>query len=255
VPDDLDEFARRLDRPEYPRSSTYDPAWLLENMMGPHPLWLAESLSGLVPFAPGDRVLDLGCGTALTSVFLAREFDVRVEAVDLWIDAAENLDRVTRAGLADRVHPVHADAMALPFDAASFDTIVSVDAYHYFGTAPGALDTVVRVLKPGGRIAVAVPGLAREVTWPDALGPWWEPGFETFHSAHWWASLWRSSATVRIDHADAVPDGHRDWLAWGEIADDWAVARGREPYRREVEMLRADTDRLLGVVSLVATKT
>ncbi|MEV6271720.1 hypothetical protein AB0L64_31450 [Kribbella sp. NPDC051936] len=51
------------------------------------------------------RVLDLGCGTALSSIFLAREYDVDVWAADLWVDPTENWRRVDDAGLAGRVHP------------------------------------------------------------------------------------------------------------------------------------------------------
>jgi ubiquinone/menaquinone biosynthesis C-methylase UbiE len=52
----------------------------MANVMGPHPLWLAEWLTGAMRLEPGMRVLDLGCGTALTTVFLAREFGVHVTA-------------------------------------------------------------------------------------------------------------------------------------------------------------------------------
>ena len=50
-------------------------------LMGPHALWLGESLTEVATFRLGARVLDLGCGTALTSMFLAREFGVQVTAV------------------------------------------------------------------------------------------------------------------------------------------------------------------------------
>jgi len=64
----------RLDR--FPRSSAYDPAWIVENQMGPNALWLTEFLCEAKELRPGMRVLDLGCGKALSSVFLASEFDV-----------------------------------------------------------------------------------------------------------------------------------------------------------------------------------
>jgi cyclopropane fatty-acyl-phospholipid synthase-like methyltransferase len=54
--------------------------------MGPNALWLMEHLAERLDLQPGQRVLDLGCGTAITSIFLAREYDVRVHAADLWIE-------------------------------------------------------------------------------------------------------------------------------------------------------------------------
>ena len=58
--------------------------------MGPHVLWLAESLSEVFEFKPGMRVLDLGCGRAVSSIFLAQEFGVTVWAADYWIKPSEN---------------------------------------------------------------------------------------------------------------------------------------------------------------------
>lgn len=84
------ELARRLARADYPRSATYDPWWIIENLIGPHALWLAESLAQLATLERGSRVLDLGCGRALTSIFLAQEFGFQVTAADLWIAAADN---------------------------------------------------------------------------------------------------------------------------------------------------------------------
>ena len=40
-----------------------------------------------MPIEPGMKVLDLGCGKAMSSIFLAREFRVSVWATDLWIPA------------------------------------------------------------------------------------------------------------------------------------------------------------------------
>ena len=112
---DPGELAERLHLDRYPRSNRYDPVWVLEHMMGPNPLWLMEHLTSLLALEPGQRVMDLGCGRALTSVFLAREFDVRVHAVDLWVPAAENWSRIQAAGEADHIVPIHAEAHQLPF--------------------------------------------------------------------------------------------------------------------------------------------
>jgi cyclopropane fatty-acyl-phospholipid synthase-like methyltransferase len=92
---DTSELAERVHLDRYPRSNRYDPVWVAEHMMGPNPLWLMEHLTNLLDLHAGQRVMDLGCGKALTSVFLAREFDVRVQAVDLWIPAGDDWARIT----------------------------------------------------------------------------------------------------------------------------------------------------------------
>src|SRR3546814_3442283 len=83
---------------------------------------------------PGSRVLDLGSGRGATSVFLAKELGVEVWAADLWISPAVVEPMLRDLGLSGQVHPVQADARALPFEDGFFDVIVSIDAWEYFGT-------------------------------------------------------------------------------------------------------------------------
>jgi len=66
------ELATLLTLEQFPRSAHYDPEWVLENLMGPNVLWLTEALSQVVDLKRGIRVLDMGCGKAVSSIFLAR---------------------------------------------------------------------------------------------------------------------------------------------------------------------------------------
>jgi cyclopropane fatty-acyl-phospholipid synthase-like methyltransferase len=68
---------------QFPRSNKYDPRWVFENEMGPNVLWLTEFLCDKMGLQPGIRVLDMGCGKALSSIFLVNEFNVDVTANDL----------------------------------------------------------------------------------------------------------------------------------------------------------------------------
>ena len=133
-PVDREAFETFAAHASYPLASAYDPRWVYLNHMGPNALWLAEALTEVLDFSPGMRILDLGCGTALSSIFLAREFGVQVWATDLWVHPSDNWPRICEAGVAKRVFPIHAEAHALPFADGFFDAIVSFDAYHYFGT-------------------------------------------------------------------------------------------------------------------------
>src|SRR4051812_18838773 len=147
-----DDALARLRLPHYPRTNRYDPEWILRNLMGPNPLWLMESLLDHMQLEPGMRVLDLGCGRAVTSIFLAKETGATVFATALWIDAAGNWRRIREAGAEDLVVPIHAEAHALPFANSFFDAVVSVDAYHYFGTDQLYLPALAELVRPGGRI-------------------------------------------------------------------------------------------------------
>jgi len=126
---------QRLISDRFPRASQYHPAWVLANASGgANSLWLTEWLATALDLRPGMRVLDLGCGRASSSIFLCREFGVQVWAVDLWISAAENIQRIRDAGVEDGVFPLHADARSLPFAPHFFDAILCVDSFYYYGT-------------------------------------------------------------------------------------------------------------------------
>ncbi|MHC4732157.1 MAG: SAM-dependent methyltransferase, partial [Planctomycetota bacterium] len=96
------DLKRLLHHDDFPRSSQYDPDWVIQNEMGPNVLWITEALCEVMDLRPGMRVLDLGCGKAMSSIFLARECGVQVWATDLWIPATENARRIREAGLEDQ---------------------------------------------------------------------------------------------------------------------------------------------------------
>ena len=65
--------------------------------MGSNAVLLAESLSRVMDLKPGMRVMDMGCGKAVSFIFMAKEFDVAVFAVDLWNNVSDNWKRVCEA--------------------------------------------------------------------------------------------------------------------------------------------------------------
>ena len=244
-----------LARSSFPRSAAYDPVWLLDNMMGPCSVWLTEALALQLTLAPGSRVVDLGCGKAMSSIFLAREFGVQVTAVDLWVGAQDNQQRINAAGLTDLVRPVHADAKSLELSPASFDAVVSIDAFHYFAGEPGGVEALTRLVRPGGQIGIVVPGLRDDNGWPDHLAAHWQDGFSTFHGPAWWETLLSREQTIRVDRVTTVRwGGSDDWICWADTCDEWARFNGREPYELEAQMLRDDAAGSLLFVMVTATK-
>ena len=149
---------------QFPRASQYHPEWIRASASGgANPLWLTEWLASALDLRPGLRVLDLGCGRAMSSIFLHREFGVQVWAVDLWFDASENLQRIRDAGVEQGVFPLHTNARSLPFAENFFDVIVSLDSYFYYGTDDLYLNYLARFLKPGGQLGIAGVGLMQEI--------------------------------------------------------------------------------------------
>lgn len=198
----------------FPRSNAYPMEWVIENEMGPNVLWLTEFLCEAMDLRSGMRVLDLGCGKAVSSVFLAREFGVQVWAVDLWIPASDNSRRIAAQGMSDTVFPIQADARNLPFAHEFFDAIVSMDAFEYFGTDAPFLPAISRYLTPKGQIGIVNAGVKREI---EELPPEWPSDFSAFHTVHWWRSHWSLPSCVEVQCADELTDGRDLWLLWHRI--------------------------------------
>lgn len=238
-------------RPErYPRSAHYDPPWILGLDMGPHPLWQLEDLLRDLPLSPGSTVLDLGCGKGATSVFLVRECDVDVVAFDLWIEEDELRSNLQAQGVLGRVTPLNGDIRDAPFEDLSFDAIVSIDAFEYFGTEVRLLPSLVRLLKPNGGIGMTTPALRTDpyqspppayVT--EVIG--WEAG--AWHAPDWWAMHWRLSGLVENVTARMQQHGREDWLRWSR-------ALGEDEDGPVISMLEADEDDQIGFSVVAATK-
>lgn len=249
-----------MKRNEFPRSSTYDPDWVLGNQMGPNALWLLEWLCERLPVSPGMRVLDLGCGKAMTSIFLAREFGARVHAVDLWMDPDHNWQRAVESGAGDGVCPIRAEAHALPFAAGYFDAIVSIDAFHYFGTDILYLDYLTRFLRPGGLLGLVVPGLVAPLA--GGVPPWltepqsngktfWEASCRCFLTAEAWRENARSCPALTGVSVDLQPDGWRHWADFERAIE----ASGKGTFPSDAEAIEKDAGRTLGFLRLVAERT
>lgn len=245
--------ARWPSPPEFPRSGAYDLQWQVDGCMGPNPLWLLEDLAADLRLEPGMRVLDLGCGRARTSVFLAKEYGVTVWAADLWISPTENLRHVSDAGVAATVFPISAEAHDLKFADGYFDAVVSVDAYQYFGTDDLYIGYLSRFVRPGGQIGIAVPALTAELDEvPEHLRPHWEWDFACFHTAQWWRRHWSRTGKVEVTAARTQPDGWRHWQAWNELCIRTSGSEFvRDSSRGTQQMLAADQGRTFTFASVV----
>lgn len=234
----------------FPRSSIYHPDWVIAGASGgANALWLTEWLAESLNLRPGMRVLDLGCGLAMSSIFLHREFGVQVWATDLWFGATANAQRIQDAGASDGVFPIHSDARALPFATEFFDAIVSIDSYNYYGTDDLYLSYLARFVKPGGQLAIAGAGLMREFEGPvpGHLQAWWTPELWCLHSAAWWRRHWERTGIIDIERADSLADG---WKIWR----DWHLAIAPEN-RVEIQALEADQGSYLGYFRVVGRRT
>ena len=103
------------------------------------------------------RVLDIGCGPGLMTEALV-ERGGEVWGVDFLEPAlAWARAEAEKASWGDRAHYVAGDAQALPFAAATFDTVIAMGVLEYLSDAYRFVAEVRRVLRPGGVLVISVP--------------------------------------------------------------------------------------------------
>jgi ubiquinone/menaquinone biosynthesis C-methylase UbiE len=111
---------------------------------------LRETLRRL-ELEPGESLLDVGCGTGVLLEALSNSVPgARLSGAD----ASPEMLRVARRRLGGAVLLEQSRAESLPFSDASFDVVVSTNAFHYFRSPLGALEEMARVLRPNGRLVV-----------------------------------------------------------------------------------------------------
>lgn len=112
-------------------------------------------VAGIAGVADGMSVLDVGCGTGALTLAVERSVGTNGEVFGL--DANPEMLAVARVK-PTRITWVDGVAEDLPFEDDRFDAVVSQFAFMFFEDRAAALREILRVLKPGGRAAVAVCG-------------------------------------------------------------------------------------------------
>jgi len=124
-----------------------------------------DHLVAALALSGNEQVLDAGCGRGLALIGCAKKLTTgKATGIDLWAakDLSNNNPDATMAnaaaeGVASRVEVKTGDITKLPFADASFDAIISMTVIHNIPSREArdqALSELVRVLKPGGRIAI-----------------------------------------------------------------------------------------------------
>jgi sarcosine/dimethylglycine N-methyltransferase len=113
-----------------------------------------RDLAAAAGLEPGERVLDLGCGLGGPARMLAAEAGCRVTGIDLTPEFIRSARILAEAcGLADLCEFVEGTCLALPFDDASFDAVVTQHVVMNIADRARFWAEAFRVLRPGGRFA------------------------------------------------------------------------------------------------------
>ena len=217
---------------------------LNERLMGPDcTIILNELLEG---YENNDeiRILDLGCGKGLTSIYLAEKYkNAIIYAEDLWVEATDNYKFFKEQGYENRIIPLNTSAENLPFAYHYFDMIVSVDAYHYFGTDKLFFKEKIKpYLKDNGLIFIAVPGMKDdyEKVPKDLEGFISDEDFRFFKSINYWKKLLiKDLKEIKVQEMKCFNEAWDSWLA---TDNPYAV--------EDIELLKADNGKFLNLIGI-----
>ncbi|UCI19954.1 methyltransferase domain-containing protein [Mesorhizobium sp. B2-1-8] len=125
-----------------------------EQLMGRWSRKLAPSFIGFAGLAPGEKILDVGCGTGSLTFELAKSAELAaIAAIDfspVFVEAAK------RRNTDPRVEIKQADATALPFADNAFDRALALLVLHFVPEAGKAVAEMRRVTRAGGVVAAVV---------------------------------------------------------------------------------------------------
>jgi cyclopropane fatty-acyl-phospholipid synthase-like methyltransferase len=222
--------------------------FLKATMMGPNAMRVAEEFASHLDINEHMRILDLGCGTGLSTLLLVKKYGVTVFAADLWISPTENYERFQSLGIDDQAIPIFVDATkSLPFANGYFDVLFSVDAYHYFGDTEEMLSTLIPFVKKGGYLAVAIPGLKFEFgeNVPVEMQTFWNDEVaRTIHSIDWWKARWRAEKGIDIVDISEMACCKQAW-------DEWLTAY-HPVVKGDIEMMKAEGGKYFNFIQLIA---
>jgi arsenite methyltransferase len=130
--------------------------WLLGGELHPGGAATTRRHLRAVDPKPGERLLDVACGAGDSALLAAGQLGLSVTGLD-YADGvlAEAGNAAEERGLADRAKFVRGDAESLAFDDASFDLALCECSLCLFPDKTRAIEEIRRVLRPGGRLALA----------------------------------------------------------------------------------------------------
>lgn len=122
------------------------------------PAGVNDALFEAAAVAPGDRVLDIGCGAGTTTRIAARLTDHgHALGVDISAPLLERARASTAAeGVVNAAYEC-ADAQVRPFPAGGFDVVISRGGVMFFADHAAAFRNLAAALRPGGRLAFVCP--------------------------------------------------------------------------------------------------
>jgi ubiquinone/menaquinone biosynthesis C-methylase UbiE len=128
--------------------------------MEQHHLNITEKTIRLMDLRPGERILDLGCGSGWATRLLARMVGEGPEGFGqvVGVDVSDEMIRVARADSKDfeNVMFVWGSATQIPWEENFFDKMLSIESFYYWPDQERGLAELFRVMAPKGRLFILI---------------------------------------------------------------------------------------------------
>jgi ubiquinone/menaquinone biosynthesis C-methylase UbiE len=125
-----------------------------------HHLDITEKAIRRMDLRPGERVLDLGCGSGWATRLLARLVADGPEGFGqvVGVDVSDEMIRQARAASKDfeNILYVWGSAQQIPWEENFFDKMLSVESFYYYPDQDRALAELFRVMAPRGRMFILI---------------------------------------------------------------------------------------------------
>lgn len=206
----------------------------------------ADRMAEELALAPGRRLLELGAGSGWPGLYMARSTGCAVTLVDLPLNGLEVArDRARADGLSGRSMGLVADAAALPFPDAAFESISHSDLLCCLVQKRAVLAACRRAIRPGGRMVFTVITVARGLS-PERYRRAVASGPEFVESDSDYRSLlaatgWRVVGSV--DMTAALAASYRRQLEADQANKDELVTLiGADAFAERIDMWRVKLD-------------
>lgn len=125
-----------------------------------------EELTNLIPIKKGDTILEIGCGTGETAIWLAQKFECTVYGIDI-IEANifKAREAVQNQNIEHLVHVLQMDALDMNFPANFFDHVLGIEAIYHIKAKKDLFAKLKNVVKPGGHLVFSDYTLEKPHSW------------------------------------------------------------------------------------------
>ena len=125
-----------------------------------HHLDITEKTIRLMEIRPGERVLDLGCGSGWATRLLARMVADGPEGFGqvVGLDVSDEMVRLARSQSTEFENTLYVwgSAEQIPWEENFFDKVLSVESFYYYADQDRALNELFRVMAPRGRLFILI---------------------------------------------------------------------------------------------------